>query len=47
VSQELTEQFSGELQAASDELTAASKALEGKKTGAAGESGEGAQELKG
>jgi sec-independent protein translocase protein TatA len=47
VSQELTEQFSGELQAASDELTAASEALDGKKTGGGGESGEGAQELKG
>lgn len=46
-SEELTEQFREELQAASDELQGASEALEGEKTEGGRESVEGAQELKG
>jgi TatA/E family protein of Tat protein translocase len=46
-SDELTEQFREELQAASDELEGASEALKGEKTEGGSESVEGAQELKG
>jgi TatA/E family protein of Tat protein translocase len=46
-SEELTEQFREELQAASDELQGASEALKGEKTEGGRESVEGAQELKG
>jgi len=46
-SQELTEQFRDELQAASEELEATSEAIRGEQSGGGGESGAGAQELEG
>lgn len=46
-SEELTEQFREELQAASDELQGASEALKSEETEGGRESVEGAQELKG